>query len=104
VLSFSPIPANLDSDDYDNDGGGDNLSLIILSMVLFSLEINSMDYTLEFNAMNYTILSVLCGLSMFIPTNHKYFNVIRYDCSFTILFLGQDSIVSIVTCYGQDSP
>ena len=76
MLSFSPIPANLDSDDYDNGGGGDNLSLVILSMISFSLEINAMDYTLKFNAMNYTILSVLCGVSMFILTNHKYFNVI----------------------------
>lgn len=55
------------SDDYYNDGGsGDNLSLVILSMISFSLEIN---------AMNYTILSVLCGFSMFILANHKYFNV-----------------------------
>ena len=94
--SFSPIPTNLDTDDYDNgSGGGDNLSLVILSMISFSLEIN---------AMNYTILSVLCGFSMFILANHKYFNVVRYNCSFTILFLGRDSIVGIVTCNGLDSP
>jgi len=78
VLSFSSIPANLDSDDYDNGGGGggDNLSVVI-SMISFSLEITAMDYTLKFNAINYTILSVLYGVSMFILTNHKYFNVIR---------------------------
>jgi len=79
VLDFSPIPANLDRDNYDNGGGGGgghNLSLVILSMISFSLEINAMDYTLKFNAMNYTILSVLCGFSVFILTNHKYFNLI----------------------------
>jgi hypothetical protein len=53
--------------------------------------------------MNYTILSVLCGFSMCIVANQKYFNVVWYDCSFTILFMGRDSIVSIVTCNGLDS-
>jgi hypothetical protein len=65
---------NLECDDYDYDyddggggGDGDNLSFVILSIISFSLEIN---------AMNYTILTVLCGFSMFILANQKYFNVV----------------------------
>jgi len=101
--SFSPIPTDVDSDDYDDGGGGGDLSLVILS-ISFSLEINAVNYTLKIIATNYTILSVLCGFSMFILANQKYLNVVWYDCSFTILFLGRDIIVGIVTCYGLDNP
>lgn len=80
---FRPIQTNLDSDDYDNGGGGGSggggggdLSVVILSIISFSLGINAMNYTLEINAMNYTILSVLCGFSMCIVANQKYFNVV----------------------------